>query len=109
MQKRSISRRALLETLALGTTAAALAPYRSRSAAALQNLDPKSPSAVDKGYVEDAARVDLKKFPSYVKGSNCENCLLLQGSAGDAYRPCTLFPGKLVSIKGWCSAWTAEM
>ena len=108
MQKRSLSRRALIKTLALGTTAAALAPHRS-SGAALPNLDPKDPSAVALGYVEDAARVDVKKFPAYVKGSNCANCLQLKGSEGDAYRPCSIFPGKLVSIKGWCSAWAAEM
>jgi hypothetical protein len=53
--------------------------------------------------------VDVKKYPSYVKDSNCENCLQLQGTAGDTYRPCAAFKGKLVSVSGWCSAWTAEM
>ena len=44
-----------------------------------------------------------------VQGSTCENCLQLQGSAGANYRPCGLFPGKLVSVGGWCSSWTPEM
>jgi hypothetical protein len=53
--------------------------------------------------------VDTKQYPNYVKGSNCENCLQLQGIAGNNYRPCSLFPDKLVSVSGWCSGWTAEM
>jgi hypothetical protein len=61
------------------------------------------------GYVENASRVDPKKYPDYVRGSNCENCLQLQGTAGTAYRPCSLFPAKLVAAAGWCSAWTAEI
>ena len=43
----------------------------------------KDPAAVAVGYLENAAQVDIKKYPAYVKGSNCENCLQLQGSAGD--------------------------
>jgi hypothetical protein len=54
------------------------------------------------------ARLDVKD-PAYVQGSNCENCLQLQGSAGDNYRPCGIFPGKLVSVSGWCTAWTPEI
>jgi hypothetical protein len=51
----------------------------------------------------------VKKYPSYVKGSTCENCLLLQGASGAIYRPCNLFPGKVVSVRGWCSGWAAEI
>ena len=50
-----------------------------------------------------------KKFPRYVAGSNCDNCLQLQGKPGNNYRPCSLFPGKFVAVSGWCSGWTAEM
>ncbi len=108
MMKRSFSRRTLVKTLTLGATAAALAA-RQVLGAEPDKLDVKDPAAVTLGYVEYAAEVDVKKYPSYVKGSNCENCLQLQGTAGSAYRPCTLFKGKLVSVSGWCSAWTAEM
>lgn len=104
----AMNRRSLLKSLA--TAAAAVAIFRSgRSRAADQpHLDVKDPSAVALGYVENAARVDTKKYPTFVKGSRCDNCLLLQGSGG-AYRPCNLFPGKLVSASGWCSGWTAEI
>jgi hypothetical protein len=100
---RPFSRRALL----LGAAAAALA--RQSLGAEPEKLNVKDPAAAALGYVENAAQVDLKKYPAYVKGSNCENCLQLQGKAGDTYRPCGLFPGKLVAVSGWCSGWAAEM
>jgi hypothetical protein len=105
---RSMSRRALVKTLSLGLAAAGLGRRQAR-AAEPQKLDAKDPAAVALGYVESAAQVDVKKYPAFVKGTNCENCLLLQGKAGSDYRPCTLFPGKLVAVSGWCSGWTAEM
>ena len=75
----------------------------------MAKLDVNDPAAVALGYVEDASRVDLKKYPGFVKGSSCENCLQLQGTPGNSYRPCSLFQGKLVAVGGWCSGWAAEM
>src|SRR5271170_4498587 len=102
-----VSRRALMRLAATAGLMAAL-PSRSGSAAPAR-LDVKDPAALALGYVENANRVDAKKYPSYIKGSNCENCLQLQGNPGNNYRPCSLFPGKLVSVSGWCSGWSAEM
>ena len=105
-----MSRRAVVKTLALvAATVAGLATHRLRSAESTQKLDIHEPAAVALGYVEDASQVDRKKFPQFVPGSNCENCLQLQGKAGNDYRPCGLFSGKLVAVAGWCSGWTAEM
>lgn len=109
MLKRSISRRALVKTLVLGTAAAAALPARRTSGAEPPKLDVHDPAAVALGYVENASQVDPKKFPRYLQGSNCENCLQLQGKPGNNYRPCNLFSGKLVAVSGWCSGWTAEM
>jgi hypothetical protein len=106
--KRMFSRRAVMKTLTVGAAAAALAARQSLGAGP-EKLDVKDPAAVGLGYVENAAQVDVKKYPAYVKGSACENCLQLQGNAGSNYRPCGLFPGKLVSVSGWCSGWAAEM
>jgi hypothetical protein len=78
-------------------------------AAEAPHLDVKDPAAVAVGYVENAGQIDLKKYPAYTKGSTCENCLLLEGGAGARYRPCSLFPGKAVSVDGWCSGWSAEI
>jgi High potential iron-sulfur protein len=106
MSTPSISRRSLLKTLA---TAAAVLPVCKSQAAEQPHLDVRDPQAVALGYVENAADVDPKKFPRYVKGSTCDNCLQLQGKPGSNYRPCNLFSGKLVAVSGWCSGWTAEI
>jgi hypothetical protein len=103
-----VSRREVLRKLGSAAGLAAL-PSRHGFAADPPHLGVKDPAAVKVGYVENASQVDPKKYPDYVRGSNCENCLQLQGAAGTAYRPCTLFPGKLVAAAGWCSAWAAEI
>jgi hypothetical protein len=116
----TISRRAILArmgvALGAGVTLSAGAALQSTAAygdaatpAALPHLSPSDPAAVKLSYIEEAGHVDLKTHPDYVAGSVCDNCLLLQGKPGNTYRPCTVFPGKLVKISGWCSSWTAEM
>jgi nitrous oxide reductase len=109
MQKPSLSRRELLKTLTFAAAATAAATGSRARGAEAAKLDVHDPAAVALGYVEDAGRVDLKKYPGYVKGSNCDNCLQLQGAPGNSYRPCGLFQGKLVAVGGWCSGWTAEV
>jgi High potential iron-sulfur protein len=104
-----VNRRSLIKNLLLGAGAAALLPARPASSADLPHLDVKDPAAVAQGYVEDAAQVNPKKYPAFAQGSACENCLLLQGKEGQAYRPCDLFPGKSVAAKGWCRGWSAEI
>jgi hypothetical protein len=105
----SVTRRKVIKNLSLAAVLAAALPWRRTWGAAPPRLDVKDPGAIALGYVENAAQVDPKKYPDFVKGSTCENCLQLQGSAGDNYRPCGLFPGKLVSVSGWCKSWTPEM
>jgi hypothetical protein len=95
--------------MAAGAAAGAASLPVRRLRADEPHMNPADPSAVAVGYVEDAGHVDAKKYPAYAKGQNCENCLQLQGTAGQPYRPCTLFPGKSVAAAGWCSAWTAEL
>jgi High potential iron-sulfur protein len=88
--------------------AAILRPARVR-ANEPPHLGVKDPAAVALGYVENVSQIDLQKNPSYEKGSTCENCSQLQGAAGAPFRPCSLFPGKVVSAGGWCSGWAAEI
>jgi len=38
----------------------------------------------------------------------CSNCALIQGNDGDEWRPCQIFPGKLVNANGWCSVWAPK-
>jgi hypothetical protein len=105
----NVTRREVVKNLSLAAGLSAALPRHRAQSAEPARLDVKDPAAIALGYVENAGQVDAKKYPAYAKGSNCENCLQLQGSAGDNYRPCGLFPGKLVSVSGWCTAWTPEM
>ena len=108
MPDSAVNRRSLVKSLAAAAAVAAIFRGGKSGAAELPHLEVKEPAAVALGYVENATQVDAKKYPAYVKGSRCDNCLQLQGSSG-AYRPCNLFPGKLVSAAGWCSGWEAEI
>jgi hypothetical protein len=105
----TVTRRKVIKNLSLAAGLSAVSPWRRTWGAAPPRLDVKDPAAIALGYVENSAQVDIKKYPVFVKGSTCENCLQLQGSAGDNYRPCGLFPGKLVAVGGWCKSWTPEM
>ena len=63
-------------------------------------------SAQEKLAADDPTAVALKyTHKSEVEGAYCENCMYIQGEAGAEWRPCAIFPGKVVAAKGWCSAW----
>ncbi len=107
-----ISRRALLKRLSLtaGVGAAAVPVRPSRAAAATSaRLDVNDPAAAKLSYILEASHIDKIKHPNYKAGSTCENCMLIQGKPGYTYRPCTLFPGKLVKISGWCTSWQPQI
>jgi len=72
-------------------------------------LDEKDPQALTLGYVTDASKADVKKNPTYKPGQACVNCLLLAGKEGETYRPCNVFPGKLVAASGWCRSWVKKV
>jgi High potential iron-sulfur protein len=97
-----LPRRVFLMTL--GACGAALAT----GAQAQAMLDEKDAQAVALGYVADAKRVDVKKFPKFVAGQNCINCALYQGKPADKAGGCPLFGAKQVAGAGWCSAWAKK-
>lgn len=99
------NRRVFMMTIA---TAGAGAALLSTAAQAQVKLDEKDPQAVALGYVADATKADKKKYPKHTAEQVCHNCALYQGKATDAAAPCTLFAGKLVQGKGWCSAWVKK-
>jgi hypothetical protein len=71
-------------------------------------LDEKDPVAVAMGYVHDVAKVDKSKNPTFKPGSTCANCVQLVGKEGDQWRPCNIFPGKVVNADGWCKVWVLK-
>lgn len=107
----SISRRDALKNIALaagvvvGIQTAAAQTAAKPAAKPPVKLDEKDPVAAALGYVADASKVDKKKNPMFKVGHNCANCLQIQGKDGEAWRPCNLFPGKVVASKGWCKSW----
>ena len=48
------------------------------------------------------------KNPMLKEGANCANCLQIAGKEGEEWRPCNIFPGKLVHSNGWCKVWVAK-
>jgi hypothetical protein len=108
MQK--ISRRAIVKS---GLIAGALLPTvglvsREASAAALPPLDPNDPTAKALGFVNDATKVDAKKYPTYKSTQKCANCAQFQGKPGEATAACTIFAGKSVPQGGWCQVWAQK-
>jgi hypothetical protein len=62
---------------------------------AQERVDPEDQTAKALQYVHE----------SKVEGAYCDNCMYIQGEDGAEWRPCAIFPGKVVAAKGWCSAW----
>jgi hypothetical protein len=105
----TLTRRDALKNLALA--AGALAAGAAQIAAAADSpphVAESDPTAKALAYHENAKKVDATKFPTYKAEQSCVNCLQLTGKPGDAWRPCNLFPGKLVSANGWCKVWVKK-
>jgi High potential iron-sulfur protein len=104
------NRRTVLKNALAGLAALPAASLVRDAAAqgAPAQLDEKDPLAVAMGYTHDAKKVDASKTPQYKPGSTCANCLQLTGKEGEQWRPCNIFPGKLVNADGWCKVWVAK-
>ena len=89
---------------AMAPVASALLPRIAR--AEDPHLDPNDPTAKALGYTEDASTA--KSNPAYKPGSSCLGCQFFGGHQETPYASCALFPGKTVSVKGWCASWTQK-
>lgn len=91
------------------TAAVASSLTIARHAGAQPNLVQESDAnAQALGYKTDASHVDRAKYPKFQPGEACANCQFFQAKAGDATAPCTIFGGKQVYAKGWCSAYVKK-
>ncbi len=108
MSEGKYSRRAFLRTAAVSLPAGAFLMNSVAIAQDLPKLAIDDPTAMALGYVEDAASVDVSKYPMFKAGSDCANCMQIQGADGAAFRPCGIFPGKDVAAAGWCTVWVAK-
>ena len=89
----------------VGVAAVAALPGIAR-ADDLPPLAESDPTGSALGYKEDASQVDASKFPQHKPTQTCLTCNFYQGSGPRG--ACTLFPGKSVAGKGWCSAFAAK-
>ena len=103
----SNDRRRLLRGALMGIAAAPLATMSVRGSNALAQDMPRlsedDPQAIALNYVHNAADKDDMREP----GAICGNCRLYLGDPDAEWGGCTAFPGKLVNVDGWCSAWVA--
>ena len=104
-----IARRQFLKISAAAAAAGVVVhPGAKAQAQDMPQLDPSDPVAQSMRYTHDASSVDPSSRANPAAEQNCANCALVQGADGDAWRPCPIFPGKLVAAGGWCSVWAPK-
>ncbi len=103
-----IPRRKFIQLSAAAATGAVVLSGRHAVAEDLPKLAEDDPMAQAMKYVHDAGTVDAASRPNPAAEQNCANCALIQGEDGAEWRPCQIFPGKLVAANGWCSVWAPK-
>jgi hypothetical protein len=91
---KSVNRRDFLKLTGSGLIGLTIGGVALR-ANAQEQLSEADPTAVALKYVH----------VSPVEGAYCDNCMYIQGEDGKEWRPCAIFPGKVVAAKGHCTAW----
>lgn len=102
------TRRHFMKLSAAAAAGCMLQPGREAVAEDMPKLAEDDPTAVAMKYVHDASKVDAASRPNPAAEQNCANCALIQGEDGSDWRPCPIFPGKLVAANGWCSVWAPK-
>ena len=103
-----IARRKFVQLSAVAAAGCLLQPGREARAQDLPRLSEDDPLGQAMKYTHDASTVDPSSRPNPAADQTCANCALVQGADGDAWRPCQIFPGKVVSAKGWCTVWSPK-
>lgn len=101
-----LSRRQLLQAAAL-VSPAALAGCATIAGTGEQRLRAEDPVARSLLYVPDTTKVPTGNplAARHEPTQRCAGCIHLRGNAGDTWRPCPVFPARLVNANGWCSVW----
>ena len=103
---RPVSRRQFVQSA--GAATAFVAAGFSPAALAkdgMPRVSEDDPMAKALNYVHDAGTVDAAKRFS---DRYCNNCVLFAGSVDDEWAGCSIFPGKAVAGRGWCTAWAPK-
>ncbi len=104
----TIPRRKFIQLSAVAAAGALVHTGRTAVASDLPKLSEDDPNAKIYAYVHDASTVDAAARPNPAPEQNCANCALIQGEDGAAWRPCAIFPGKVVNADGWCKVWAPK-
>lgn len=110
MERDKLTRRLFLGNVAAAFPIGTILLESTASAQDTPHVMLDDPTAQALGYVEDVKDID-KSNPlaaRYEDGQHCANCSQVLGADGEAWRPCNLFPGKLVAENGWCSVWAEK-
>jgi hypothetical protein len=99
-----LSRRRFVKSAGAATMAVGFGTS-TLSAEELPRVNENDPTAKALNYVHDARTVDAAKRFS---DRYCNNCALYAGNADDEWAKCSIFPGKVVAGRGWCSAWVQK-
>ncbi len=105
---KKIARRKFIQMSAAAATGCVVLNTRTATAQDMPKLDESDPMAAAMKYSHDASSVDASLKTNPAENQHCGNCALVQGEDGQDWRPCQIFPGKLVSAKGWCSVWAPK-
>jgi hypothetical protein len=104
-QSAHASRRRFIKISVAGLAAAPFATaLLSGSAQAVDAVSESEPMATALGYKTDATKASNRKDNT----ATCSNCTLFSGKPGAGDGPCSVFGGKLVNAKGWCTAWVKK-
>ena len=96
-----IARRQFMQLSAVAAAGLVAIPSRDADAQDMPKIEESDPVAQSLKYVHDASSVDPASRANPAAEQDCNNCALVQGADGDEWRPCQIFPGKLVNAKGW--------
>ena len=103
-----IARRQFLQLSAVAAAGCIAGTSRVAVAQDMPKVSEDDPMAKGMRYTHDASTVDPSTRANPAPDQNCANCALVQGNDGDEWRPCQVFPGKLVNANGWCTVWAPK-
>jgi hypothetical protein len=103
-----IARRQFIQLSAVAAAGCLVRPGNEAHAQDMPRIEESDPIAQSLKYVDDATTVDPAMRANPAAEQDCANCALIQGTDGDEWRPCQIFPGKLVNAAGWCSVWAPK-
>jgi len=103
-----IARRQFIQLSVVAAAACLVRPGAEARAEDLPKLAEDDAMAQAMKYTHDASTVDAASRANPAPDQICANCALIQGDETAVWRPCQIFPGKLVNNKGWCSVWAPK-